>query len=574
MSLQLSDLIHPDQLADSSYWEKWRLCFEGGQDFITKYLVKFSTREDNTDFARRRSISYNPAHAKAAVIDVKNAIHNRLNEVLRAGGPASYLRAMAGLDGGVDNTNSTMDSFIATKILPELLSMRRVGVFVDKPDIASMSSLRDTRTKKPYLYTYAVEDIMSWSINSENILTNILLRDINYTIDETTQLVSGYRNGYRLLTLTENGVTVKLYTDKSELETEILLNLRQIPFVMFELSQSLLTDIADYQIAMMNMASSDTNYALNSNYPFYTEQFDPKAALAALMKTGAQPTESSEQGTAALHGRAGNNTIKVGVTHGRRYPIGTERPGFINPSAEPLRASMEKQDIMKEEIRQLLNLSLSNLAPRRASKESKEIDERGKEAGLAIIAFELEAGEREIAKIWANYEGSSAEIIVNYPQQYSLKSDSDRRTEAKEKLELLSQIPSLKFQKVVCKQVATLLLGTQVSMDELEVIYKEIDSAKVINIKPEVIVADHEAGLVSTKTASEARLYPEGDAEQAAKDHAERLARIAESQSAGLASQARGTDNSDSQGGKDEKKISQRADISAGGTPSVRGEGK
>jgi hypothetical protein len=38
-------------------------------------------------------------------------------------------------------------------------------------------------------------------------------------------------------------------------------------------------DIADYQIALMNLESSDINYMLKSNFPFYVEQYDPRAEM-------------------------------------------------------------------------------------------------------------------------------------------------------------------------------------------------------------------------------------------------------------------------------------------------------
>ena len=59
---------------------------------------------------------------------------------------------------------------------------------------------------------------------------------------------------------------------------------------------------------------------------------------------------------------------------------------------------------------------------------------------------------------------------------------------------------------------------------------------------------DHEAGFVSTKLASELRGYPEGEAEQAAKDHAERAARIvaAQTNTAMTKMQARGAPDMDS----------------------------
>ena len=577
----IAELMHPEYTALSALWDKYRLTYEGGYNFIQAYLEKMSTRETADDFTVRKKIAYVPAHAKAALIEVKNSIFNRMSEIIRVGGPASYQIAIQGQDGGVDYKNSTMNSFISSAVIPELLSMGKVGVYVDKQGLGDNITLKDTRNVRPYLYTYRAEDIRSWKYDNQNNLVSVLLRDADYVYDDLLDIPSGETTGFRYLVLeeTEPGVTmvrVILY-DKDGIQTQsVLLNLRKIPFVILELSQSLLTDIADHQIALLNLASSDLNYAFRSNFPFYTEQFDTKAELANLIKRGgAQLANEDEAGTAASRNKAGDAAIDVGTTHGRRYPIGTERPGYISPSAEPLRVSMEKQENIKEEICQLLGLSLTNLSIKRASKESKEVDERSKEAGLSVIAFALEASERAIVEIWALYDGSKEETTINYPQQYSLKTDTERRSEAKEKLDALPRIPSLTCQKTLAIQAAHLLVGNRVSNEDMKKIEEEIKAAVVLNADPEVITADLEAGLVGTETASRARLYPSGEVEKAKADHLERLKRIAVSQAEGVAS-ARGIKDASSNldGGDPEKKVSQNQDISPDGKQLVRGEGK
>jgi hypothetical protein len=44
--------------------------------------------------------------------------------------------------------------------------------------------------------------------------------------------------------------------------------------VVFNISDSLLADAADYQIALLNLNSADLGFALKANYPVYTEQVD------------------------------------------------------------------------------------------------------------------------------------------------------------------------------------------------------------------------------------------------------------------------------------------------------------
>src|SRR5690606_23205445 len=118
------------------------------------------------------------------------------------------------------------------------------------------------------------------------------------------------------------------------------------------------------------------------------------------------PSEDGD-GTAATATKAKEHDLKVGVVHGRRYGKGLDRPGFIHPSSEPIKASMAKQDALKNDIRTLINLSLSNIKPKMASAESKSLDERGLEAGLSNIGLVLEHCERKIAHYWSLYEGST-----------------------------------------------------------------------------------------------------------------------------------------------------------------------
>ncbi len=113
---------------------------------------------------------------------------------------------------------------------------------------------------------------------------------------------------------------------------------------------------------------------------------------------------ATADGTATSGGQgAADANIKVGATHGRTYDKGMNPPAFINPSAEPLRASLELQDRLKRDIRELVNLAVSSLAVR-ASAESKAMDNQGLEAGLSYIGLLLESAERQIAEFWAAYE--------------------------------------------------------------------------------------------------------------------------------------------------------------------------
>ena len=569
-----SVMTHPEYDVEISDWNKFRLTFDGGQPFIQMYLKKFSIREDETDFINRREMTYCPAHAKAAVMDIKNAIYQRMIDIVRKEGAVSWRAAISGSEGGVDLTGNSMNGFVGRIILPELLSMRKVGVFIDKPRQDAVVDIGQSRAIRPYLYAYRAEDIRNWSYDGQNNLIAVLLRDTVPVIDEETKLVTGTVTRYRRLTKVSNGVEV-IFTNESDeqIGNPIILNLEHIPFVIAELNQSLLTDIANYQIALLNLGSSDINYALQSNFPFYTEQYSPASEMGAHLIQSQDKHDNLTPGTSAESTIAKNREIKTGASQGRKYPKGVDRPNFINPSSEPLKVSMEKQDRLISEIRQLINLNLNTLEPTRASAESKKEDHKGLESGLSYIGLELEYIERQIATIWNNYERSKNEATIVYPQKYSLRSDKDRREEAKELNDIRPTIPSVTYQKEISKQIVDTTLGTLVPNDTLAKINKEIEAAKVINTDHEIVRQDHEAGFVSTELASTILGYPKDEVAKAKKDHAERAARILKAQTA---PGSRGVEDIDGnpKSPEDEKEKSRNTELEDKVEDKTRGDGK
>lgn len=578
-SLTIADLTHPVYEQSLKDWALWRDVYQGGTDFINKYLRQFSTREDAGDYAKRKEISYNPAFAKSAVNEIKNAIFQRLVDISRHGGSEAYQRAIRGQDRGVDLLGSTMNAFLGRKALPELLTMARVGVFVDMPQLSGIT-VADNLGKRPYLYIYKAEDIRTWRFDeysSQNEFSNLLLRDYILQYDEDYGLPIGESVRFRHMWVEGEKVHCEFFGEDgtSEVAEPVVLDIDRIPFVVLELSDSLLSEVSRYQVALLNMASSDLNYILQSNFPFYTEQFEPRATSEHV-----RPVGSGDQvATAEQAGTGKSQEVKVGVSRGRRYPKGLERPGFIAPPAEPLKASMEKQEQMKAEIRQLVHLSVANLQPRDASAESKGMDNQGLESGLSYIGLELEYAERKIADYWAMYE-RSVPATVSYPEKYSLRSEADRRDEAKELTELLARLPSETARKEVCKRIIEVMLGNKVSNEQLDKIRREIDTAHGLTTEVDILAKHVEIGILDLELAAKLCGYPEGTVEKAKKDHTDRLSRIAEHQAEkggapnpgarGVGDQA----DNPAAGGKPEKAASRDTTQDDKVTDKVRGEGK
>lgn len=530
---RIIDIRHPIYTKSAYSWKKWRSVYEGGDCFVEEYTKKFSARETEPDFKCRREITPCPAVAKSCLNDIKNSIFQRLVDIVRRGGSESYQQAVGGADGGVDLHGKSMNTYMGTEVLPELLSMAKVGVYVDAPPVAGPTRA-DQLGQHPYLYTYKVEEIMSWSYRRDRVdeFQSVLLRDWVDDCDDCG-LPQGAWCRYRHVWLQDGKVYIQFYDEDCgccDLEGNpttdgpMVLDIDRIPFVILEISGSLLEDTATHQIALLNLESSDISYALKANFPFYIEQRDERMESAYLRN-------GDGSGTAA--GANQSNTsgeIKVGVTQGRYYGKDLDPPSFIHPSPEPLKASMEKQRQLKEDIRTIMNLALSNIQPKMASAESKSFDERGLESGLSYIGLELEHAERKIADYWRMYEPSGEPATVQYPKKYSLQTDESRRKDAEQLEDLRDVIPSERFQKSISKQIVQTLLGGKMSVEEIDGIFQEIDEAKCYTANPETIFSAIENGIMSLEIAAELLGLPPESVEQAAKDHADRAARVAAAQ--------------------------------------------
>ncbi len=564
--IDFTSLTHPSYDTNITDWDRYRAVFEGGRDFVNRYLIRFSKRELDCDFADRKKLTYVPSHARTSVLEMRNAIFKRLVDIKRLGGPTTYQTAINGIGGGVDRIGSSMNSFMGIKVLTELMTLTRVGVYIDKPAIPEGATLQDVDrlNLQPFLYHYKAEDIRSWgrdSITGE--LTSVLLRDHSYLIDDFTGLPIGWEPRYRFLRkLDDNLIMVRLYDKNNILTEEHFLELPRIPMVIGEIGESIITDVVDHQIALLNLASSDMSYSIKSNFPFYIEQFDPQSEMLNNL-TGSFDGEpeidedgnETAEGTSLSANQARSKSISSGPSTGRGYAAGLNAPAFIHPSSEPLKASMAKQNEIKKEIRELVSLSVSGLA-----------EGSGLEAGLAYLGLQLEAMERGIAEVWAAYEGGEA-ASVSYPSDYQLKSDKERLEIAKEELSFVDKIPSLTYQKEMAKDVVNITLGHKTDSATLKKMCDEIEESTIVVIDTSVIDTDLENGLVDMETASLARGYPKGAVKKA---HEERLAKatammLAQSKFGGSV----GPDNGGARGipevalepekdAKEEKDVSQR----------------
>lgn len=494
----------------------------------------------------------------------------RSPDIHRNGGNPNYQAVVAGREGGVDRQGSTMNAFMAKHVIPELLAMGRVGVYVDNDQYIGQT-LADRKGKHPYFVKYCAENILNWRYNPANPheLIAVLLQE-HYEEVNAYKLSMGVKTRYRYIVRDDNGDVVVQVFDDTGITISYSRQQTAFPFILSQLSQSLLRVTSHYQIALLNLCSSDMYYAWAMNFPIYTEMIDPlgfarlretrtpeedRAAKEALYPGGVQNEYKNATPTTPTPNEL---KIKVGTATGRLYAQGTERPAFIHPSTEPLKVSMEKEEQLKREIRQLTALAITQLEPmRQASAESRAFDNLGLEAGMSFIAQELEHIETQFANAFMSYFTDKKQATIKYPEKYNLRSDEDRREEAKQLKELHQAVPSRTFFKEISKEIVNAMFKDKRSDDTLKAIYKEIDDSKVPTADPDILRSDHEAGLVSDRTASIGRGYDEDEYEQAAQDHAKRLARINAAQMDDAAARGIKDQSGNPDAPKDEKRLSQ-----------------
>lgn len=536
---RIIDSRHPNWLSNVNDWEKWRLTYRGGEEFRNKYLERFTNREDPQDFEARKRLTPVPSFAKAAINRIRNSIFQRMHDITRRGGSAGYQQAIAGLDQGVDRRGSTMNAFLGIKCLTELLVMGRVGVFVDNSVIPG-ETLADVGNARPYLYSYQIEDILSWTCTKPDEPSEfqaVLLRDTVMDYDNATMLPLQNFQRMRLLWIDQDTGLVNLQfysTDGDPTDRDgnpggpIEIELTRIPFVMLDITDSLLKDICNHQIALLNLLSSDVNFALKANFPFYIEQRDLRA-VGSHLKQAANPDGTATAGGQAAH----DNEITLGATRGRAYDIKANPPAFINPSPDPLKASMDLREEIVQEINRLVNLGVEALGSRMPA-GTQALDTGGLEAGLSYIGLILESAERKIAEFWAAYEDRVVArrkvATIKYPDRYSLKTDKDRIDEATSLSKLMSSVPGQTIKREISKSITQALLGGKVSVETIAKVNAEIDESVYTTSDPTTILAAVEAGLCGEKTGSMALGFSPEEHIQAKKDHAERAARVAQAQ--------------------------------------------
>jgi hypothetical protein len=551
MTINFSKLVGENlqaELYDRADWTEWRYCYAAGRRFRDEYLERFSDRETKKEFARRSSLTPIPSYARLEINRVKNALSSRFNDISRRGGSKAWQDAVTGIERGVDRRGSSMNSYLSKYILPEVLVMRRVGVLVDAPRVNGTSAADIPQNFQPYLNYYPVEHIariVPASVESPSDWAAVMVKDINRDFDPETGEVTD-RDTFRYYYLDPergNLVTITTIDDQGkEVAAPIHTNLDKVPFVLYDVLESLIRDVCSYQIAHLNLISADTSYALDANYPFMVRQ-----------RGNAVPA----------HLLGEEDEANVGAQKGLWYDKGLDSPGFISPPTEPMQISLELRKSFKEEVRELVTGALASLG-----------EDGSMDSGLAFIGQCLEDAEARLWDHWTAYEAANPSRrrvpTIAYPDDWSLKTDEERIDEANKYIDLMNKLPGQDGKKEASKVAYERLFRGRLSAKDLDKIKAQVDAVPYTTSDAKIIIEAKKEGLVDAATGSMALGFDEGVAEKAKADQAEKAKAIAAAQSD---QKFGGPGNPDASVDPKSNSVARQGDDPASGVQG-RGEGK
>ena len=216
------------------------------------------------------------------------------------------------------------------------------------------------------------------------------------------------------------------------------------------------------------------------NFPLFTKQRDSsKTGIKPVNKHNSiQPGRETETMDRTVDGEDNRPSVESGVGKGQYYDMKAERPGYVSPGVENVKASMEKQKEVREEIDQLLDLSLASQAKGKLQQSgaSKKMDRVDLDAGLGYIGQLMETAEREVAEIVHMFLGSKVEPEVKYPTTYSIKSEDERLQDATSLFEVADKPNDAMAQAELHKRGIEILLGTLIDSNSMTEIRNRIDN--------------------------------------------------------------------------------------------------
>lgn len=517
----ITDVRSPGYVEDFSEWSRWRLAVKSGPNYINSRLARLPS-ETLQDYSQRIRMTPAPATIKTTIREVIAGVFSQMNMTTRSGGPPSLQAAFKGQTTGVDGAGTSIDEFMVLRVLRELLIMRRVGIYLDRKPLIQ-GTLQEAKSRPPYAYIFPAEQILAWHLDTGAIVPDeLLLQRLVPETWESSQLITGHTQQYSHYLRTSDGVVVTEYGEQGDKLNQFTLDLHEIPFILLELDESLISEAVTCQDALLNLGSSNLTFAIASNLAVYVEQTD-MTWLMSQLKT----VQDGEKGI-----ETASNEIILGLTRGRRYDQKSEAPDFISPDNSNLIRAFDLHRQLRDDIRQMILLAVHNVSIRgNVTATALAHSTAAASNGLAAIATTLARAERVLARFWADYENEPDDFTVKYPPDFQILSQEARLALIDKYVTLRDAVPSRHYQEAVSDMIVSLVLGAQVSATLASSIKQEIRNAPAMISDPKVITALIKDGPLPREYAARLLGLPADAGEKANAEHADRLRRIAEAQS-------------------------------------------
>ncbi len=525
-------------------WREWRDCYAGGSHFRSEYLEQYDGKEETADYNRRERLTPIPTYAKKEINAVKNAVSQRLPDIIRREGSDKWQEAVRGVGRGIDLRGSSMNNYISQTLLAEMLIMGEVGVLVEAPELPKMerqlSKADIPKTFQPYLNMFAIEDapiLIEAPSDSVSDWAHVLLRSHKHEFNLKTgknDCVESFR--YYWLDEARGGLVSIVSLDANGVENapQIHTDLEAIPFVNFDIGGSLIADVCSHQITLLNMISADSSYAIDSNYSFLTRQ------------------RGNNNAGSHLTGGEGDDTVRTGSKRGLFYNKGMDRPGFIAPPTAPMKASLELRRELKAEVRELVRGAVADLG-----------DEGSIESGLASIGFVTQAAEQRCWDHYVAYEEKRPDQrkaitpSVQYPESWSMKTDEERIEVATKLLTLGMNVIGREAKEQAAVDAIDFLHRGKKTTEQIDAMKKAVKNSPIVIGDPQILISAKKEGILCVETAAVGLGAEEGEGERALADAAKRAEMVVAAQS-DVNEATRG--NEDGQAGEDSERLSREGE--------------
>lgn len=513
----------PQFAAKKCEYEKWRLSYEGGDKYLDFAIRRYSKRETIPDWQERKKLSYNSNHTKRIVNNIRNSLAVKLPEVTRKG-DAGYLKIV---QEDIDGKKTSLNQFLALNVIPWLLVLERVFVYVDAPPKAENATKAED-DGQPYCWMIPNDRMLAW--NKDDVtgkLRSALIAESEDIIDPETLLVSKCVPRFRYVRYLKVGETFQGFTGEGVVvlimdkdgkikKNDFIAELTQLPLAEFEIPCSLVEDIAQIQYSLTNIQSTDIQFLIKGNFPIFAKQIPANKKLDPKLGNRKQPddtvvrSQNREFDETDFDIGTTRKALATGIGSGITYEKDMVAPGFIAPPVANLQAAMAKEKDMEELIQLTADLAMTTLSIKalEQSGKSKEMDAIGRDAGLYYIGTVLEGGERVLAELITWFLGSTTEAAIDYPDDYSDKSQDDRNTEVEGLQKLKTAVRSEVYQKTIDKRIAEVGCRLFTPTEDIEAIKTDIDGVPWFDESTErsaMINQDVTAGVMSTTTGSEMR---------------------------------------------------------------------